>query len=59
MSVIGSSLGGQIAAEFIINQNVDVKKLVLVSPSGVVAGVLGGIFLVSFFYNPESLFMVP
>jgi hypothetical protein len=27
--------------------------------SGVVAGVLGGIFLVSFFYNPESLFMVP
>jgi len=35
MSVIGSSLGGQIAAEFIINQNVDVKKLVLVSPSGV------------------------
>jgi len=35
MSVIGSSLGGQIAAEFIINQNADVKKLVLVSPSGV------------------------
>ena len=35
MSIIGSSLGGQIAAEFIINQNVDVKKLVLVSPSGV------------------------
>ena len=26
MSIIGSSLGGQIAAEFIINQNVDVKK---------------------------------
>jgi len=23
----------------------------------VVAGILGGIFLVSFFYNPESLFM--
>jgi len=35
MSIIGSSLGGQIAAEFIINQNADVKKLVLVSPSGV------------------------
>jgi len=35
MSIIGSSLGGQIAAEFIINQNVDVKKLVLVSPSGI------------------------
>jgi len=35
MNIIGSSLGGQIAAEFIINQNVDVKKLVLVSPSGV------------------------
>jgi len=27
--------------------------------SGVVVGVLGGIFLVSFFYNPESLFMPP
>jgi len=26
---------------------------------GVVAGVLGGIFLVSFFYYPESLFMPP
>ena len=34
MSIIGSSLGGQIAAELIINQNADVKKLVLVSPSG-------------------------
>jgi len=27
--------------------------------SGVVAGVLVGIFFVSFFYNPESLFMSP
>jgi len=27
--------------------------------SGVIAGVLGGIFLVAFFYNPESLFMPP
>jgi len=27
--------------------------------SGVVAGVLGGIFLVSFFTNPETLFMQP
>jgi len=26
---------------------------------GVITGVLGGIFLVSFFYNPESLFMPP
>jgi len=26
---------------------------------GVIAGVLGGIFLVSFFYNPESLFTSP
>jgi len=26
---------------------------------GVIAGVLGGILLVSFFYNPESLFMPP
>ena len=34
MSIIGSSLGGQIAAEFIINQNMNVKKLILVSPSG-------------------------
>jgi hypothetical protein len=25
--------------------------------SGVVAGILGGIFLASFFYNPESLFL--
>ena len=35
MNIIGSSLGGQIAAEFIINHNVNVRKLVLVSPSGV------------------------
>ena len=34
-NIIGSSLGGQIAAEFIINHDVDVRKLVLVSPSGV------------------------
>ena len=34
-NVIGSSLGGQIAAESIINHNLDVRKLVLVSPSGV------------------------
>jgi len=27
--------------------------------SGVAAGVLGGIFFVSFFYNPESMFMYP
>jgi len=27
--------------------------------SGIVAGVLGGIFLVSFFYNPENLFLQP
>ena len=33
-NIIGSSLGGQIAAEFTINHNVDVRKLVLVSPSG-------------------------
>ena len=35
MSIIGSSLGGQIAAESMINYDVNVKKLVLVSPSGV------------------------
>ncbi len=34
-NIIGSSLGGQIAAESIINHNVNVRKLVLVSPSGV------------------------
>jgi pimeloyl-ACP methyl ester carboxylesterase len=34
MNIIGSSLGGQIAIEFAIN-NTNVKKLVLVSPSGV------------------------
>jgi len=35
LNIIGSSLGGQIAAEFIINHDVNVRKLVLVSPSGV------------------------
>ena len=35
MNIIGSSLGGQIAAESMINYDVNVKKLVLVSPSGV------------------------
>ena len=35
MSIIGSSLGGQIAAESVINYDVNVKKLVLVSPSGI------------------------
>jgi len=35
MSIIGSSLGGQIAAESLINYGVNVKKLVLVSPSGI------------------------
>ena len=34
LNVIGSSLGGQIAAESIINHDVNVTKLVLVSPSG-------------------------
>ncbi len=34
LNIIGSSFGGQIATEFIINHNVSVKKLVLVSPSG-------------------------
>jgi 2-hydroxy-6-oxonona-2,4-dienedioate hydrolase len=33
--VIGSSLGGQITAEFTVNNNHVVKKLILVSPSGV------------------------
>ena len=34
LNIIGSSLGGEIAAESIINHDVNVKKLVLVSPSG-------------------------
>jgi len=34
LNVIGSSLGGEIAAESIINHDVNVTKLVLVSPSG-------------------------
>ena len=35
LNIIGSSLGGEIAAEYIINHNVNVAKLVLVSPSGI------------------------
>jgi len=35
LNIIGSSLGGEIAAEYIINHNVNVTKLVLVSPSGI------------------------
>jgi len=35
LNIIGSSLGGEIAAECIINHNVNVTKLVLVSPSGI------------------------
>ena len=35
LNIIGSSLGGEIAAESIINQNLNVTKLVLVSPSGI------------------------
>jgi len=27
--------------------------------TGVITGILGGIFAVSFFYNPESLFIPP
>ena len=34
LNIIGSSLGGQIAAEYVIN-NMNVRKLVLVSPSGI------------------------
>ena len=34
LNIIGSSLGGEIAAETIINHDVNVTKLVLVSPSG-------------------------
>lgn len=33
--IVGSSLGGQITAEYTINNNSSVQKLVLVSPSGV------------------------
>jgi len=34
LNIIGSSLGGEIAAESIINHDVNATKLVLVSPSG-------------------------
>jgi len=34
LNIIGSSLGGEIAAESIINHDVNVTRLVLVSPSG-------------------------
>lgn len=33
--IIGSSLGGQITAEYVANNNSSVQKLILVSPSGV------------------------
>ena len=33
--IIGSSLGGQIAAEFATNYDANVRKLILVSPSGI------------------------
>lgn len=35
LSIIGSSLGGQIAAEFACQNNSKVEKLVLISPSGI------------------------
>lgn len=35
VSIIGSSLGGQIAAEFVSRNNDMVEKLVLISPSGI------------------------
>jgi len=35
LNIIGSSLGGQIAAEYAVNHNDKIRKLVLVSPSGV------------------------
>ena len=35
LNIIGSSLGGQIAVEYAVNHNDKIRKLVLVSPSGV------------------------
>ena len=35
LNIVGSSLGGQIAAEYTVNHNENIRKLVLVSPSGV------------------------
>ena len=35
LNIIGSSLGGQIAAEYAVNHHDKIRKLVLVSPSGV------------------------
>jgi len=39
--------------------NSGMNTVFLYLASGVAAGVLCGIFLVSFFYNPERLFMSP
>jgi len=35
------------------------NKIFFYLATGVITGILGGIFIVSFFYNPESLFMSP
>jgi len=34
-SIIGSSLGGQIAAEYTSSHSESVEKLILISPSGI------------------------
>ena len=44
---------------YVYDTNLGMNRVFLYLASGVIVGVLGGIFLVSFFYNPEKLFMVP
>jgi len=59
-SIIGSSLGGQIGAEFTSNHNDLVKKLVLVSPSGIMkhsTPALDAYIMAALYPNSESATM--
>jgi len=55
--LIGSSLGGQIIAEYTLNNNSAVQKLVLISPSGVMkhsTPALDAYVLAALYPNPEA-----
>ncbi|HSB50093.1 MAG TPA: alpha/beta hydrolase [Nitrosopumilaceae archaeon] len=55
--IIGSSLGGQITAEFTAKNNISVKKLVLVSPSGIMKNstpALDAYVMAALYPNPEA-----
>lgn len=59
-SIIGSSLGGQIGAEFTSNHNDLVKKLILVSPSGIMkhsTPALDAYIMAALYPNDESATM--